>query len=445
MKIVVIGCTHAGTFAIKNAREMYPDAEIVVYERNNVISFLSCGIALNVGGVVKDINSLFYSSPEELRSINVTTKMEHDVINVDFDKKELVAKNLKTGEEFTDNFDKAIITTGSWPICPPIKGADADNVLLCKNYNHNKIIVERAKEVEKITVVGAGYIGVELVEAFRMLGKEVTLIDATDRILSKYLDKEYTDIAEKAFTDDGVVLGLGELVSEFKKDENGKAIKVVTNKNEYDTDLVILCVGFRPNTDLFRGKLEMTQNGSIKVDKYLRTSNKDVMAAGDCCSVRYNPTGEDQYIPLATNAVRMGSLAGINLTEDRIPYLGTQGTSGIKIYEDNYASTGMTECVAKEKGYNVDTIILEDNHRPEFMPDYEKVMIKLVFDKDTKRVLGGQIVSKIDLTQNMNTLSVCIQNNMTLAEVTFVDSFFQPHYNKPLNFLNAVALAGLKK
>ncbi len=196
MKVVVIGCTHAGTAAIVNTAKLHKDAQITVYERNDNISFLSCGIALYVGGVVKDPAGLFYSSPQALKELGVDTKMEHDVLAVDLENKTLRVKDLNTGETFEDTFDKLILTTGSWPIQPNIPGSELENVLLSKNFYHSNTIIEKAKDAKRVVVVGAGYIGVELVEAFRENGKEVVLVDAFDRILSKYLDKEYTDAAE---------------------------------------------------------------------------------------------------------------------------------------------------------------------------------------------------------------------------------------------------------
>ncbi|WP_097028003.1 FAD-dependent oxidoreductase [Clostridium peptidivorans] len=439
MKIAVIGCTHAGTAAIINCAKLYPEAKITVYEKNDNISFLSCGIALYIGGVVKDPQGLFYSSPEKLAELGVETKMKHEVLETNLDEKRIKVRNLDTNEEFEDTFDKLIITSGSWPIVPRIEGIDLENVLLSKNFYHSNTIIEKSKTAKNIVVVGAGYIGVELVEAFEMNGKNVTLIDAEERILSKYLDKEYTDIAEKAFMDKGVKLAIGETVVKFEG-ESGKVSKVVTNKGEYETDLVVLCIGFRPNTELFKGQLDMLGNGAIVVDEYMRTSKEDVFAAGDSCAVIYNPTGKHAYIPLATNAVRMGTLVARNLVKTTTKYMGTQGTSGIKIYEYNIASTGLTENAAKSSDIEVKTVTVEDNYRPEFMPTYDTAKLKVVYEKDSKVILGAQIISKADLTQAMNTMSVCIQNKMTIDELAFVDFFFQPHYNKPWNLLN---LAGL--
>ena len=443
MKIVIVGCTHAGTAAVVNLKELHPESEITIYEKNDNLSFLSCGIALNVGGVIKETKNLFYNSPENLAKMGVVTNMKHEVLNIDFENKTLKVKNLLNNEEFEDNYDKLVLTLGSWPIVPKFEGGDLDNILLCKNHDHAIEIIEKSKNAKNVVIIGAGYIGVELVEAFEMQGKNVTLIDAEERIMAKYLDKEFTDIAEKEFVDRGVNLVLGEKVSKFEG-ENGKVTKVVTNNGSYEGDLVVLCIGFAPNTKLVQGKLDTLPNGAIIIDEYMRTSKEDVFAAGDCCVVKYNPAHDTRYIPLATNAVRMGTLVARNIVEPTLKYMGTQGTSGIKIYEKCIASTGLTEEVAKATTkMNVASVELTDNYRPEFIPTYLPATIKLVFDKDTRRVIGGQIISDIDLTQFMNTLSVVIQNEMTIEELAMTDFFFQPHYNKPWSLLNAVALKAL--
>lgn len=443
MKIIVVGCTHAGTAAVVNLKEIHPESQITIYEKNDNISFLSCGIALNVGKVIEDTKSLFYNSPENLAKLGVVTNMKHEVLDIDFDKKVVKVKNLLTNQIFEDNYDKLVLTLGSWPIVPRFEGGDLNNIELCKNYDHAITIIEKSKNAKNVIVIGAGYIGVELVEAFEMQGKNVTLIDAENRIMAKYLDKEFTDIAEKEFSDRGVKLVLGEKVQKFNG-ENGNVTEVVTEHGTYKGDLVVLCIGFAPNTKIVKEKLDTLPNGAIIIDEYMRTSREDVFAAGDCCVVRYNPAEDNRYIPLATNAVRMGTLVAKNIEKPTLKYMGTQGTSGIKIYDQNIASTGLTEEVAKATtSMNVKSVAVIDNYRPEFMPTFEPATVKLVFDADTRRVIGGQIISKIDLTQYMNTLSVVIQNNMTVEELAMTDFFFQPHFNKPWSLLNTVALKAL--
>ncbi|MDU5105337.1 FAD-dependent oxidoreductase [Clostridium sp.] len=440
MKVIVVGCTHAGTSAVVNLKVLHPDAEVVIYENNDNISFLSCGIALSVGEIVKEPEKLFYNSPENLEKSGIKTRMKHDVLGIDFENKKVKVKNLDTNEEFEDSYDKLILTLGSWPIIPKLEGIDLENILLCKNYDHAKIIDEKKDSATNVVIIGAGYIGVELAEAFERLNKKVTLIDAENRIMSKYLDKEFSDIAEKEFTDRGIKLVLGEKVVKFNGN-NGKVEKVITDKGEYEGDLVILCIGFRPNTKLIEGKLDTLKNGAIIIDDYMRTSREDVYAAGDCCMVRYNPAKDNRYIPLATNAIRMGMLIARNIEKPSLKYMGTQGTSGIKIYDVCIASTGLTEASVKATtNLEVDSVTIHENNRPEFMPTFHDVMVKLVFEKESKRIVGGQIASKVDMTEHMNTLSVVIQNNMTIDELAMTDFFFQPHFNKPWGILNSVAL-----
>ncbi|MEK4649234.1 FAD-dependent oxidoreductase [Exiguobacterium sp. FSL W8-0210] len=443
MKIAVIGCTHAGTAAVKELASQQ-DVEITVYERNDNVSFLSCGIALHVGGVVKHAESLFYSSPSELAELGAEMRLKHDVLEIDSERQTIVAKNLMTGEVVHDTYDKLIMTTGSWPIIPMLPGIELNQIELCKNYHHAQTIIEKATDAQRITVVGAGYIGAELVEAFEAYGKDVTFIDSADRILNKYLDRSFTDVIERELTDRGIRLELGQTVQSFKG-ENGAVTHVVTDKGTFETDLVILCVGFRPSTELLKGQVDMLPNGAIIVDDYMRTSNPNIFAAGDSCAVYYNPARTHAYIPLATNAVRMGTLIGKNLRAPKIRYQGTQGTSGLRLYDLNIASTGLTEEAAPLFGLEVSSTTVTDAYRPEFMPTAEDVQLKLVFETETHRVVGAQIISKVDLTQAMNTLSVAIQNDMTLEELAFVDFFFQPHYNKPWNLLNQAALQAMNE
>src|SRR5690606_23278395 len=181
MKVVVVGCTHAGTSAVKSILKHQQDVEVSVYEKNDNVSFLSCGIALYVGQVISDVNGLFYSSPDELKNLGANVHMEHEVLKIDYEEKIVHVKDLNTEKVFSESFDKLVLSTGSWPIIPNIEGIRCENVLLSKNFNQANEIIEKAKTAKKIVVVGAGYIGVELAEAFELLGKEVVLIDGETR------------------------------------------------------------------------------------------------------------------------------------------------------------------------------------------------------------------------------------------------------------------------
>ncbi|MDQ0205725.1 NADPH-dependent 2,4-dienoyl-CoA reductase/sulfur reductase-like enzyme [Alkalicoccobacillus murimartini] len=285
MKVIVIGCTHAGTAAVSNIATLHPEAEVTVYERNDNVSFLSCGIALHVGGVVKQADDLFYSSPEKLEQLGAVMKMEHEVLDVDTEAKTIRVRNLKTGDEIIDRFDKLVLATGSSPIVPPIPGVGLQNIQLAKNYHQAKEIIEKATEANNIAVIGAGYIGVELVEAFEAYGKHVTFIEGSDRVLNKYLDEEFTEVVEQELSEHGVQLALNETVELFVGDDAGRVKRVVTSQATYDADLVLLCVGFKPQTDLLKHKVDMLPNGALIVNDYMQTSHPDIYGAGDSCAV----------------------------------------------------------------------------------------------------------------------------------------------------------------
>lgn len=443
MKVVIIGCTHAGTITASQVFSQHPDAEVTIYEKNDNVSFLSCGIATYLGGVAKSIDDMFYSSPEALAQLGAAVHMQHEVTAVDLKKKTLKVKNLVSGEESEDHYDKLMVTTGSWPVIPNLPGIDDPNVYLCKNYNHAKKLFEVAKNAQKIVVIGGGYIGVELVEAYSKQGKQVALIDGNDRLLSKYYDAKYTDIVTKDFEDHQVTLAFDELVAGFEHKDQGVVVK--TNKGSYDADIAILCIGFRPNTGLFKDQLEFNADGSIKTNAYMQTSDPDVYGAGDSVAVHYNPTNQEAYVPLATNAVRQGIIAGTNLYGNTMTYMGTQSTSGLQLYDNSMSSTGMTLESARAAGFDADAVTFEDNYRPEFMQTNAKVIGTVVWDRSNNQILGAQFMSKLDISMYANTVSVMIQNHNTINFMAMVDMLFQPNFDRPFNFINLLGQQAVAK
>ena len=443
MKVVIIGCTHAGTITASQVLSQHPDAEVTIYEKNDNVSFLSCGIATYLGGVAKSIDDMFYSSPEALAQLGAAVHMQHEVTAVDLKKKTLKVKNLVSGEESEDYYDKLMVTTGSWPVIPNLPGIDDPNVYLCKNYNHAKKLFEVAKNAQKIVVIGGGYIGVELVEAYSKQGKQVTLIDGNDRLLSKYYDAKYTDIVTKDFEEHQVTLAFDELVAGFEHKDQGVVVK--TNKGSYDADIAILCIGFRPNTGLFKDQLEFNADGSIKTNAYMQTSDPDVYGAGDSVAVHYNPTNQEAYVPLATNAVRQGIIAGTNLYGNTMTYMGTQSTSGLQLYDHSMSSTGMTLESARAAGFDAGAVTFEDNYRPEFMPTNAKVIGTVVWDRSNNQILGAQFMSKLDISMYANAVSVMIQNHNTINFMAMVDMLFQPNFDRPFNFINLLGQQAVAK
>ena len=450
--VAIIGCTHAGTFAASQLLAAHPDWTVHVFERNDSLSFLSCGIALWVGGHVSDPARMFYSSPEALAEAGAHMHMRTAVTSVDVAGKTLKARDLETGEESTCTFDKLYITTGSKPVEPPIKGLaeclKAGQVVFSKNWGHGKEIKERAKTAKEVAVIGAGYIGTELAEQFSEIGVHSVLIDGLPRVLAKNFDEPICGEVARAFEAHGVTLAMDQFVSEFVAEEDGTGVTVVTTKGTYHADFAILGAGFLPRTDLFAGQLEMLKNGAIKTDEYMRAylpgseePTGDVFVAGDAAVIRYNPTGTFDYIPLATNAVRQAIVAAANVNEPVMRSMGTQATSAVQLYDLSLAATGLTLGGAQARGLDLRSTTLVQDYRPDFMLTTTPVTATLVWDPHTRIVKGAQFLSKQpDVGQAANAVSVAIQAGFTIDQLAGVDLLFQPNFSQPVNYIGALAM-----
>lgn len=439
-KIVVVGANHAGTAAINTMLDNYSGNEVVVLERNFNTSFLGCGMALWIGDQIQGGGEgLFYSSPEQLREKGAKVSINTEVEKIDFDKKIIYYSNKEDGK-VEESYDKLILATGSLPIIPPIPGRELENVQQVKLYQDAQAVIEKLElgGINHVTVVGSGYIGVELAEAFKRKGKEVALLDIADGCLTGYYDPEFSNLMKQNLIDNGIDCKFGQALEEIKGDKKVEAVK--TSNEEFATDMVILCVGFRPNTELGKDKLEQFKNGAYIVNKKQETSVKDVYAIGDCATVYDNAVDGINYIALATNAVRSGIIAAHNACGTAIESIGVQGSNGISIYGLHLISTGLTAEKAAKFGYEVETTSFEDNQRPEFMKENDIVKIKIVYDKKTRRVLGMQCASRYDMSMVNHMFSLAIQEHVTIDRIALLDIFFLPHFNKPYNYITMAAL-----
>jgi NADPH-dependent 2,4-dienoyl-CoA reductase/sulfur reductase-like enzyme len=447
MKVVVVGINHAGTSAIRTMITQNPKLEVVAYDKNTNISFLGCGIALTVGGVVEKLESLFYSNSEELVSMGATIKMEHQVIKVDTDAKEVTVKNLVTGDTFTDSYDKLVYAAGSWPIDVPIKNKELKNINICKLYQHAQILIEKANDssIKKVAVIGSGYIGIELAEAFHQKGKEVVLIDCIERVVPRYFDIEFTNRLQEDMVEAGVNLVLGAMVTEYVDDGSGKVAGVITTKGNYDADMVIQCIGFKPNSELLPNA-EKIRNGALIVNEKMETSIPDVYAIGDSVALYNAAMKEHMNVALATNAVKTGVVAASQINgAEAVVLPNVVGTNAICVFGNMLASTGLSEDAAKNAGMDVASSYFKDSDRPEWMDEHEEVGIKIVYEKDTLRLVGAQIGSygETSHTECIYYLALAIQKGMTLTEIAMTDVYFLPHFNKPFNFVLSAILKAI--
>ncbi len=441
MKVVVIGANHAGTAAINTLLSMDPKPEVVVFDRNSNISFLGCGMALWIGNQISSSAGLFYSSKELLEEKGAKVHMEAEVQNVDFQNKQ-VHVTLKSGERLTESYDKLILATGSLPIIPDLPGGDLDNVQIVKLFQNAQEVIDKLRDqtIRDIAVVGAGYIGVELAEAFDRHGKNVHLIDIADTCLATYYDEPFTHKMDENLRQHGIQLHYGEHLTEIKGEQ--KVSHVVTDKGEYPADMVILSVGFRPNTLLGKETLSLYKNGAYLVNQRQETSLPDVYAIGDCATVYDNAIGGVNYIALATNAVRSGLVAAYNICGADVESLGVQGSNGICIYDYKMVSTGITMRKAQTLGLDCAFVDYEDFQKPEFIEtENPKVNIRIVYDKKTRVVLGAQMASQYDISMGIHLFSLAIQEQVTIDKLKLLDIFFLPHFNKPYNYITMAALS----
>jgi len=440
-KIVVVGANHAGTCAINTITGFNEGDEVVVFDQNSNISFLGCGMALWIGGQISKPDGLFYSNKEKLESQGAKVNMNSKVERIDFDKK-FVYATLENGQKVEESYDKLILATGSLPIVPQIPGKDLENVQLVKLFQNAEEVIKKLEnpDIKTIAVVGAGYIGVELAEAFERHNKKVIIVDIAKTSLSSYYDPEFSALMDKNLSDHGIKLAFGETVKEIKG--NGKVEAIVTDKNEYQCDMVILAIGFRPNTELGKDYLETMSNGAYIVDETQQTSKKDVYAIGDCATVLFNSTGEKSYIALATNAVRSGIIAAYNACGKKLETIGVQGSNAISIYDLKLVSTGLSEQKAKQLGMDVLSTSFEDLQKATFIETTNpKVNIKIVYDAKTRVILGAQMASTYDMSMGIHMFSLAIQEKVTIDKLKLLDIFFLPHFNQPYNYITMAALS----
>lgn len=318
---------------------------------------------------------------------------------------------------------------------------------MVKLYQNALEVIEKVKDkaaFRNVCVLGGGYIGVELAEAFRRLGLSVTLVDMVDHILAGYFDTPFSDEIKNRLEEHGIRLALGEKVEEFLGE--GKVSAVKTDKGEYPADMVICAVGFKPNAGLGENHLKLYKNGAYLVNRKQETSDPSVYAIGDCATLYDNARGRENYIALATNAVRSGIVAGHNICGTAVESLGVQGSSALGIYGYKLACTGLSLTAAEREGMAVSYEDYEDTQLPAFMEvENPKVKIRIVYKKEDKKIVGAQIGSSYDATAMIHFFSLAIQKGLTMAELPLVDLFFMPHFNQPYNYVTSAGLQWLNK
>lgn len=426
MRLIIIGAVAAGTSAAAKARRNSEENEIVMYEKDNFISYSGCGMPYYIGGEVESADELTPRDPVFFKTkYNVDIKTSHEVIGINHDEKTLEIKNLISGEVFTDTYDKLILATGARPLAPPIKGADSSHVFTLRNINDMNKIKNyiNTNNVRSTVIVGTGFIGLEVCENLKGLGIDVTLVEKLPQA-TPGLDSDMAIYVEEHLEQNGVTV-----FTDTSADEITQNSVVLSNGKSINADMVILATGVRPNTELAKKTgIELGKTAAIKVDERMRTNLKDIYACGDCIEGFHVVTGKPVYRPLGSTANKTGRIAGDSATGGSLAFRGILGTGIFKVFDITVAQTGLSEKEALEQGYEV---VVNHNIKPN-KPEYmngEEMIIKGIADKSTGRLLGVQIVGREGVDKRIDVFVTAITFNAKAEDLFHLDLAYAPPYS----------------
>ena len=437
MKVIIVGGVAAGMSAAAKLKRANKEAQITVYEKSRHVSFGACGLPYFVGNFFEDSQKMIARTVEQFNASGITVNIEHEVLNVDTDNKCITVKNLLTGETFTDTYDKLMIATGASAIIPPINNVDLKHVYTLKSMEDGEALKHAMQNeaLKRVAIVGAGFIGLEVVEAAKQYGKEVHVFQLNDRVLVDTFDKEITDLLEEELRTHDVHLHLSQTVTEFVGDQ--AVTKIKTNDETFVVDIVVLTAGVRPNTSFLKDtKIEMLRNGALVIDHEGRTSIEDIYAAGDCASINHILKPEPAYIPLATVANKMGRIIGENLAGAHHTFNGSLASACLKVMNLEAGRTGLSEQEAMNLGINYKTVFITDMNQTSYYPGQSKINVKLIYNADTKVILGGQIVGRKDAVQRVNVLATAIFAGLTTDQLAMLDLCYAPPFARTWDVLN---------
>ena len=439
MKVLIIGGVAAGTKVAAKLKREDRSLDVLILTKGKDISYAGCGLPYYVGGVIPTREQLIVNTPESFsRLTGAEVQTETEVTAVDTAAKTVTA--VQHGETKTYSYDKLVIASGASPFRPQIEGLDLKNVFFMRTPD-DAIALREAVEaggIKRAVVAGGGFIGLEVAENLAEKGVRVNVIDFAPHVLPNFLDPEMSEYVENKMADAGVNPMTGVALEAVLGD--GKVEKVQTSKRAVKADAVVIAIGIRPNTGFLEGTgIEMFR-GTILTDKYMRTNVEDVYAVGDCATIYSNALQAETYIALATNAVRSGIVAGHNIGGTPLESIGVQGSNGISIFGYNMVSTGLSVSAAEKNGMKVSHTDYEDLQKPGFMKENAKVKIRIVYETESRRVVGAQMASTEDISMGIHMFSLAIEEGVTIDKLKLLDIFFLPHFNQPYNYITMAAL-----
>ncbi|HDM8207629.1 TPA: FAD-dependent oxidoreductase [Vibrio campbellii] len=459
-KIVIIGGVAGGASAAARARRLSEDAEIIMFERGPFVSFANCGLPYHIGGDIQERSKLLLQTPESfLARFNVDVRVMNEVVSINRQDKTVTVKNLLDGSEYQESYDFLLLSPGAGPVVPPIPGIDNPLTHSLRNIPDMDRIIKtlETNKVEHATVVGGGFIGLEMMEAFHQLGVKTTLVEMADQVMTP-VDREMAGFAHAEIREKGIDLRLGVALSSVEYVANqsvanteageddthqhlqGKLTLSLNNGDQLDTDILIMAIGVRPETKLAQeAGLQIGALGGIYTNEYMQTSDPSIYAVGDAVEEKDFVTGEQTLVPLAGPANRQGRMAADNMLGRQETYQGTQGTAICKIFDLAVASTGKNEKQLKRENIAYEKVYVHTASHASYYPGAETVSFKMLFDPATGKILGAQAVGKDGVDKRIDVMAVAQRAGMTVEQLQHLELTYAPPYGSAKDVINQAA------
>ncbi|MFW5985916.1 MAG: FAD-dependent oxidoreductase [Halanaerobiales bacterium] len=437
-KIIIVGGVAGGASTAARLRRMDEDAEIIILERGEYISFANCGLPYHIGGIIEERSKLLVQTPESMEErFKISVRVKNEVISIDREQKEVRVKDLDSGKVYSESYDVLVLSPGAEPVKPPIDGIDNQNVFTLRNIPDTDRINNyiKSKKPERAVVVGGGYIGLEMAHNLVERGIDVSLVEMLDQVLSP-VDYEMASFIHNHLRTKGVSLHLKNGVKEIRRDGNKTGV-ILESGLEINTEMVILSIGVKPSVELAsKAGLEIGRTGGIKVDQYLKTSDPDIYAIGDAIEVKDFITGNPALIPLAGPANKQGRIAANNICGNREIYKATQGTAIAKVFDMTVATTGNNEKQLKKAGIDYLVSYTDSNNHAGYYPGARPMFIKIIFTPDEGRLLGAQIVGHDGVDKRIDVFATAVRQKMTVFDLQELELAYAPPFGSAKDAVN---------
>ncbi|HHF2869185.1 TPA: CoA-disulfide reductase [Vibrio alginolyticus] len=433
MKVVVIGGNAAGmSFAAKYKRNQ-PSDDVVVIEKRDYLSFGACGLPYFVGGMFDDTERMISRTPEQAIASGLEVRMNTEMLSVNRVEKQVLVRHQ--GVESVLDYDRLIIATGARPVMPNFGEYNGEHVYTLTSQEDGLAVKNALKDSHKqrVALIGAGFIGLEVFDAAHGLGKQVTIVERESQIMSQQFSPEMIDVVEEAIRESGADLKTGTSISAIRDSEQGGYI-IHTSNGDVEADIVVLSLGFKPNTEMF--SLPKAANGALLVDEFGATEDAHIYAVGDCAVVHHLTLGETTYLPLATTANKQARMMADKLAGKDAHMVGFLGSSSLKILDYELARTGISERMAQAYNVNVSVSTIADKNQTDYYPGQEDIKVKLIYQPDTKVLLGGEIIGKKGAVSRINALAVAITAKFTTEQLGYLDFAYAPPFSRTWDALN---------